>query len=386
MAKKDYYEILGVAKNANPEEIKKAYRKLAMKYHPDRNQGDKEAEKKFKELNDAYEVLKDDLKRAAYDRYGDAAFGGNGSGGGHSGFQSGFSDDFADFADVFSNIFGSGFGTSARSSKKKSNAVRGSDLRYNLNISLEEAYQGKKHTIKYKTGAKCDTCDGTGSATTKSGYAGCLACDGAGVIRAQQGFFTVETTCRTCNGTGSVIKDPCKSCHGQGRIEKEKSIAVSIPTGVEEETKIRVSGEGEAGLKGGAPGDLYIFVTIKTHPIFKRKGADLYCDLPIKFVTAALGGKVEVPCLDASIALLTIPAGTQTSAQFRLIGKGMPLMKSNNIFGDLYVKVAIETPINLTSKQKELLEEFEKESTAGSSPQSEGFFQKVKNFWTDKSK
>ena len=381
MAKKDYYEILGVARNATPEEIKKAYRKLAMRYHPDRNQGDKEAEKKFKELNDAYEVLKDDSKRAAYDRYGDAAFGGNSAGSAHHGF----SDDFSDFSNVFSNIFSSGFGTSARSSKKKSSAVRGSDLRYNLSISLEEAYQGRKHNVKYKTGVKCNTCEGTGS-SNKSSHISCLACGGAGVIRTQQGFFTVETTCRTCSGTGSVIKDPCKSCHGQGRIEKEKSIAVSIPAGVEEETKIRVSGEGEAGLKGGTPGDLYIFVTIKSHPIFKRIGADLYCDLPIKFVTAALGGKVEVPCLDGSVALLTVPSGTQAGSQFRLAGKGMPIMKSNNVFGDLYVKAAIETPINLSSRQRELLEEFEKESVAGSSPQSEGFFQKVKNFWVDKSR
>ncbi|WHQ46928.1 MAG: molecular chaperone DnaJ [Candidatus Midichloria sp.] len=382
MSKKDYYEILGVAKNANQEEIKKAYRKLAMKYHPDRNPGNKEAEKKFKELNDMYEILKDDSKRAAYDRYGDAAVG-NGSTGASHGFQSGFSDDFSDFADVFSNIFGSGFGASTRGARKKSNAIRGSDLRYNLSISLEEAYHGKKYTIKYKTGVKCELCGGTGS-TNKSAYTSCLACGGTGAIRAQQGFFTVETTCRTCNGTGSVIKDPCKSCHGQGRIEKEKSIAVSIPVGVEDETKIRVSGEGEAGLKGGHSGDLYIFISIKKHTIFERKNNDLYCDLPIKFTTAVLGGKVEVPCINGTTAILSVPAGTQFGSQFRLAGKGMPIMKSNNIFGDLYVKAALETPINLTSRQKELLEEFEKESSTGSSPESESFFQRVKNFWGDK--
>ncbi|AEI88665.1 MAG: molecular chaperone DnaJ [Candidatus Midichloria mitochondrii] len=382
MSKKDYYETLGVAKNASQDEIKRVYRKLAMKYHPDRNPGDKEAERKFKELNDAYEVLKDDSKRAAYDRYGDAAFG-NGAAGAGGGFQSGFGEDFSDFADVFSNIFGSGFGSSARGSRKKSNAVRGSDLRYNLSITLEEAYHGKKHTIKYKTGVKCDPCGGTGR-TNRSGYTSCLACGGTGAIRVQQGFFTVETACRTCSGTGSVIKDPCKSCHGQGRVEKEKSVAVSIPAGVEDETKIRVSGEGEAGLKGSPSGDLYIFVSIKKHPIFKRKDNDLYCDLPIKFTTAVLGGKVEVPCINGATAILSIPAGTQSGSQFRLAGKGMLIMKSNNVFGDLYVKAALETPINLTIRQKELLEEFEKESSTGSSPESESFFQRVKNFWGDK--
>lgn len=381
MSKKDYYSILGVSKTASQDEMKKAYRKLAMKYHPDRNKDDKGAEAKFKELNDAYDILKDESKRAAYDRYGDAAFsGGNTGGGGHSGFSS--SDFGDDFSDIFSNIFGSGFSSSSRGRGQRSSAVRGSDLRYNLTISLEDAYNGKKHTVQYKTGVKCEPCDGKGSANN-SGNMNCIACGGNGVIRTQQGFFTVETTCRTCAGSGVVIKNPCKICHGQGRVEKEKSIAVSIPAGVDDGMKIRVAGEGEAGLKGGVAGDLYIFVSIKSHPIFKREDNNLYCDLPIKFVTAALGGKIEVPCINGSSAMLSIPQGTQNGSKLKLANKGMPLMKSKNAFGNLYAKVCIETPINLTEKQKELLREFDTASGTGSSPESEGFFQKVKNFWTD---
>ena len=380
---KNYYDILGVSKSANQEEIKKAYRKLAMKYHPDRNPGDAEAEKKFKELNDAYDVLKDGDKRAVYDRHGEAAF--QQQGGRrpqNQGFE--FEEGFSDFSDIFNNIFGGGFNQSRSSQSKKGVSARGSDLRYNLSVSLEDVYHGKKQNIIYKTAVTCGTCQGSGSSSGSSASAtmNCIACGGSGAVRKQQGFFTVETTCRTCSGSGSVIKDPCKSCHGQGRVEKEKNILVTIPAGVQEDSRIRVSGEGEAGLKGGKPGDLYIFVSIKKHPIFKRKESDLTCEFPLKFTIAALGGKVDVPCLDGSGATLSIPSGTQNGTQFRIQSKGMPFMKSK-AFGDLYVKVMIETPINLSVKQKSLLEEFEKESKNGSSPQSEGFFKKVKSFWKD---
>ena len=378
---KNYYDILGVSKSASQDEMKKAYRKLAMKHHPDRNAGNKEAEKKFKELNDAYDVLKDDDKRAMYDRHGESAFAQQGGRRQQNqGFE--FEEGFGDFSDVFNNIFGGGFGSGRSSQSKKSVSVNGSDLRYNLTISLEDAYNGKKQNIIYKTAVKCSPCDGSGSASRSGSSAtmNCMACGGRGVVRTQQGFFTVETTCRTCAGSGSVIKDPCKSCHGQGRVEKEKNILVTIPSGVEQDSRIRVAGEGEAGLKGGKSGDLYIFVSIKKHPIFIRKESDLTCELPLKFIVAALGGKVEVPCLNGTSATLSIPLGTQNGTQFRIQGKGMPFMKST-AFGDLYVKAMIETPINLTSKQKNLLEEFEKESQNGSSPQSEGFFKKVKSFW-----
>lgn len=381
MSSKDFYQILGVEKNADQGSIKKAYRELAKKYHPDRNPGNKEAEKKFKELNDAYETLKDDNKRASYDQYGSADFARGNRGHGAGGFEQDFNADFGDFADVFSNIFG--FKTKGGgATQKRSSAVRGSDLRYNMTITLEESYHGKKTPIKYKVAVKCDACASSGSAGNAP-LSTCNVCNGLGTVRAQQGFFTVETPCRSCNGSGQIIKNPCTSCKGAGRLEKEKSIAVSIPAGIEDETKIRISGEGEAGLRGGAAGDLYIFITIKKHDTFKRKKHDLYCDIPIKFITVALGGKIDVPCIDGSTAVLTINKATQSGSQFRLSGKGMPVIGTSNKFGDLYVKICVETPAQLTKKQEELLAEFDKESVNNSHAQTESFFHKVKSFWND---
>jgi molecular chaperone DnaJ len=375
---KNYYDVLGVAKNSSQDDIKKAYRKLAKDYHPDKNPGNAEAEKKFKELNEAYDVLKDESKRANYDRYGSSnpGFGSNRG----NGFQEGFGEDINDFASVFSEIFGSGFGGGRSTKNRRSAAINGSDLRYNLNITLEEAYHGKKQNIKYSTEAKCDSCSGTGG----TGVINCTTCNGHGVTRSQQGFFTIEDTCRSCMGSGQKIKDPCGTCRGQGRFVKEKNIDVSIPKGIENDTKIKITGEGEAGIRGGAHGNLYIFVSVADHSIFKRKGNDLYCELPITFVAATLGSnEIEAPCIGGSRVKLSVPAGTQSGSQLRLAGKGMPIMKSNN-FGDLYVKVCVETPINLSNKQRELLKEFDKESSAGSNPVSEGFFQKIKNLWSDK--
>lgn len=382
MSNKDYYQVLGVSKDASPEDIKQAYRKLAKQYHPDLNPGNDEAIKKFKEVSQAYEILKDEQKRQAYNRYGHDAFtSGRNPGAASGGFD--FNGDFSDFSDIFSGIFGDFAGRSGASARSARTKVqKGSNLRYNLSISLEEAFYGKKQNIKYKTGVKCATCLGKGSSKPSGGHVSCLSCGGAGLVRTQQGFFTVERTCSTCKGEGVVIKDPCKICNGEGRVEKEKSIVVNIPAGVEEETSIRITGEGEVGVRGGAPGDLYIFISIKKHPIYTRKGNDLYYDMPLKMTTAALGGKIEIPCIDNTITSLNISAGTQSKTRLKLAGKGMPILKSNKV-GDLYITVQVETPVNLTGKQKDLLEQFEYESKAGSSPQSEGFFTKVKSFWSD---
>ena len=371
--KTDYYKILGVDKSVTADELKKKYRTLAMKYHPDRNPGDKEAEKKFQELSEAYDVLKDDQKRAAYDRYGHAAFEHGGSGGqGGGGFESA-----ANFADIFGDLFGDFMGAGGRSGGTPRN--RGSDLRYNLEISLEEAFAGKQQPITFTTSVGCDTCHSTGSAGGVEPV-NCNVCRGSGRIRVQQGFFTMEKTCTSCQGAGKVIKDPCKTCSGQGRIRKEKTLSVSIPAGVEEGTRIRLTGEGEAGARGGASGDLYIFVSITAHPFFKREGSNIHCRVPIKMVTAALGGAVEVPTLDGSRAKVTIPPGTQTANQFRLKGKGMSIMRSRNR-GDMYIHVTVETPVHLSKKQKDLLKEFDEATGKGSNPESEGFFSKVKDFW-----
>ncbi|MBA8667500.1 molecular chaperone DnaJ [Holosporaceae bacterium 'Namur'] len=381
MSKQDYYQTLGVSKSASKEELKKAYRKLAMQYHPDRNQGDKEAEKKFKEINEAYEILKDDDKKAAYDRFGHSAFqNGSGGGAGSRGNGGGFdySGDFSDLNDLFGGIFNEFMGGGARTSSR--DMGRGSDLRYNLSISLEEAYSGAKQNVKYKTAVKCETCSGKGS---KSGnVANCSTCNGSGRIRAQQGFFTVERTCHTCSGSGKIIKDPCTSCRGEGRVIKEKTILVNIPAGVEDGMRIRVANEGEAGLRNAPSGDLYIFVSIKNHKFFEREGYQLFCSIPIKMTTAALGGVLEVPTLDGKSAKITIPQGTQSGTQFRLKGKGMPIMKTPG-HGDLIVKVIVEIPVKLSKKQKELLEEFEKENSSGCNPQTESFFAKVKGLWDD---
>ncbi|MEE8189836.1 MAG: molecular chaperone DnaJ, partial [Kiloniellales bacterium] len=334
MAKEDYYQTLGVSKSAGDDDIKRAYRKLAMQCHPDKNPGDNAAEHKFKEISEAYDVLKDDQKRAAYDRFGHAAF----ENGGMSGAQ-GF--DFnlgTGFADIFDEMFGDFMGGGRRSS-----ASRGADLRYNMEITLEEAYEGKSTTIRVPTSITCDSCSGTGASAGSSPVT-CGTCKGRGRVRATQGFFTVERTCPTCNGAGRVIENPCGECHGAGRVRKEKTLKVNIPSGVEDGTRIRLSGEGEAGIRGAQPGDLYIFLAVETHRIFQRAGADIYCRTPIPLSTAALGGTIEVPTIDGGRARVTLPAGTQNSRQFRLKGKGMRVMRSN-ARGDMYVEIQVETPV-----------------------------------------
>ncbi len=372
MAKTDYYSTLNVDRNAAADEIKKSYRKLAMKFHPDRNPGDKNSEKKFKELNEAYEVLKDDEKRAAYDRFGHAAFE-QGGPGGPGGFEGGFA---SGFADIFDEMFGD-FGR-----RGQQTSGRGADLRYNLEISLEDAYQGKTTKVRVPTSVRCDSCKGTGG---EGGAAPgtCGTCQGHGRVRAQSGFFTVERTCPNCQGTGQVIKTPCKSCGGSGRVQKEKTLSVTIPAGVEDGTRIRLAGEGQAGLRGASSGDLYIFLTIQPHRIFQRDGANIYVRIPIPMATAALGGTVEVPSVDGTLARVTIPEGTQSGNQFRLRGKGMSVLRSKSR-GDMFVQAMVETPVNLTRKQKEMLRELEKEgATAKHSPESHGFFNKVKDLWED---
>ncbi len=372
MAKQDFYEVLGVDRNAGTDEIKRAYRKLAMKYHPDRNPGDKEAERKFKAISEAYDVLKDDEKRAAYDQYGHTAF--------DEGFGPARGFDFgSSFADVFDDLFGEFMGGGRRT---RSASSRGADLRYNLEITLEDAYSGKKAQVRVPTSVVCDDCRGSGAADNSAPVA-CRTCQGVGRIRAQQGFFTVERTCPACSGVGRVIERPCRTCGGQGRVQREKTLAVNIPAGVEDGTRIRLAGEGEAGVRGGPPGDLYIFLSIAPHRFFRRDGANIYCRVPIPMVTAALGGVVEVPTLDGGRARVTIPSGSQTGAQFRLKGKGMPVMRGQGR-GDMLIQATVETPVNLTRRQKELLREFEK--AAGSertSPESHGFFSKVKELWDD---
>lgn len=375
MSKRDYYEVLGVQKGASADDLKKAYRKLAMQYHPDRNQGDKTAEQKFKEINEAYDCLKDEQKRAAYDRFGHAAFEG---GGGRPGAGAGGFDFGGGFADIFDEMFGEFMGRGRGGQTNN----RGADLRYNLEISLEDAFKGSTTQVRVPTSVMCEHCSGSG-AENGSSPTTCGTCNGAGKVRAQQGFFTIERSCPTCGGAGRVIKDPCRHCGGQGRVRKEKTLQVSIPAGVEDGTRIRLAGEGEAGLRGGTPGDLYIFLSIGAHRFFQRDGANLHCRVPIPMTTAALGGTIEVPTIDGSRAKVNVPAGTQTGHQFRLKGKGMSVLRSP-ARGDMYINVMVETPVNLTKKQQELLKEFEKEAAEkGHNPESEGFFAKVKEFFAD---
>ncbi len=375
MAKQDFYEILGVSKSADAEELKRAYRKLAMQYHPDRNSGDKTSEQKFKDLNEAYDVLKDDQKRAAYDRFGHAAFENGSRGPGDFGFGGGFS---GGFADIFEEMFGA-MGAARRGQAGPS---RGSDLRYNLEISLEDAFRGKQTTVRVASFVHCDTCKGNG-AEPGSQPARCRTCQGHGRVRRQQGFFTLEQTCPTCQGSGQVIEKPCRSCGGQGRVRREKTLSVNIPPGVEDGTRIRLAGEGEAGMQRAAPGDLYIFVSIAQHQIFQRDGANIFCRVPIPMTTAALGGAIEVPTVEGNRTRVTVPPGTQSGHQFRLRGKGMTVLRSS-VRGDMYIHAVVETPMNLTKKQQELLREFE---NAGESrktnPESEGFFARVKEFFED---
>jgi molecular chaperone DnaJ len=372
MSKRCYYEVLGIERTSTVEIIKGAYRKAAKEHHPDRNHGDATAEIRFKEVSEAYEVLKDDQKRAAYDRFGHAAFEqGNGSGrGGHNPF------DFAgSFTDIFEDLFGDlGGGRKARRQN------RGQDLRFNLEISLEESFKGRQAQITVPTAVACETCEGSGA---EAGHKAeqCPTCAGVGKVRAQQGFFTVERTCPACRGNGRIIKHPCKTCKGAGQVQKERTLTVDIPAGVEEGTRIRLSGEGQAGMNGGAAGDLYIFISLAPHPIFQRDGHDLYCRAPVSFVIASLGGDIEVPTVSGGRAKVSIPEGTQSGKQFRLRGKGMPVLRGGGMSGDLYVELTVETPVKLTKKQKELLRAFEEEAKPGSQPESEGFFAKVKEFW-----
>ena len=378
MAKRDYYEVLGVARGASAEELKKAYRQKAKELHPDRNADNPNAEAQFKEVNEAYDVLKDADKKAAYDRFGHQAFeGGMGGGGrGAQGFGAGNADFASAFSDVFEDLFGDFMG--GRGGGGRSRAQRGSDLRYNLRVSLEEAYQGVQKTINVPSSVSCDTCRGTGAEGGAEPVT-CPTCSGMGKVRAQQGFFTVERTCPTCNGMGQIVKNPCRSCGGAGRIEKERSLSVNIPAGVETGTRIRLAGEGEAGLRGGPSGDLYIFIELREHPIFQRDGVNLYCRIPISITTAALGGEVEVPTIDGGRSRVKVPAGAQTGKQMRLRSKGMPALRGAGI-GDMVLELAVETPVNLTGRQRELLMEFEKLSEENN-PEGKSFFSKVKGFW-----
>jgi len=370
MAKRDFYEILGVSKTASDAEMKSAFRKAAMQYHPDRNPGDKEAEARFKELNEAYQHLSDPQKRAAYDRFGHAAFEQGGGGGANDGFG-------ASMSDIFDDLFGDIMGR--RGQRGGNGRERGADLKYNLEITLEDAYRGKNATIRLPTSIVCDTCNGTG-AKAGSKPITCKTCAGHGRVRAQQGFFAIERTCPTCQGRGQIIENPCDKCAGAGRVTRERSLAINVPAGVEDGTRIRLTGEGEAGLRGGAQGDLYVFLSIKPHPFFQRDGADLYCRVPISFVQAALGGEFNVRTLDGGDAKVRIPEATQSGRQLKLRGKGMPVLRSRD-FGDLYIQAVVETPQNLTRRQRELLVEFETESSQKTHPESAGFFAKMKEFF-----
>lgn len=379
MSKRDFYEVLGVGRNATADEMKKAYRHLAKQLHPDRNPGDEAAEHKFKELNEAYDVLKDEQSRAAYDQFGHAAFDGGAGGRGPGGFAQGFSGDFsASMSDIFDDLFGEFMG-GRRGRRGDGGRARGQDLRYNMEISLEEAYEGKKAQIRVPSSVACEACNGAG-AEAGSKPITCTTCQGAGKVRATQGFFTIERTCPTCHGRGQVIEKPCQACHGAGRVERERTLSVNIPAGVEDGTRIRLAGEGEAGMRGGPAGDLYIFLSLRPHPIFQRDGADLFCRVPIAMTAAALGGEIEVPTLNGKRVKLKIPEGTQTGRQFRLKDKGMPVLNSREV-GDLYIQTTVETPVHLSKKQKELLREFETASSGETNPESSGFFAKVKEFW-----
>jgi molecular chaperone DnaJ len=385
MSKKDFYQILGVDKKAGADELKKAYRKLAMQYHPDKNPDNKEAEHKFKEISEAYDVLKDEQKRAAYDRYGHNAFqsggfgnAGRGAGPGAGGF-SGFGG--GGFSDIFEEMFGDFMG-GQQGGRRSDGARRGGDISHEIQISLEEAFAGKESNIKVATWQGCAACNGSGAEKgTKAEV--CDTCRGVGRVRAQQGFFTVERTCPTCNGAGQTIKTPCHVCGGAGRNRQEKTLRVSIPAGIEDGTRMRLSGEGEAGMRGGPAGDLYVFVSIYPHRFFQREASSLFCRVPVPIHTVALGGTIEVPTIDGKRIKVSIPAGTQTGQQFRLKGKGMSVMRSPHR-GDMFVEVVVETPVNLTKKQKELLQQFAGDAPVNkTNPQSSGFFDKVKELWED---
>ncbi|PYG29169.1 molecular chaperone DnaJ [Pelagimonas varians] len=379
MSKSDYYDLLGASKGASADELKKAYRTKAKELHPDRNSDNPNAEAQFKEINEAYEVLKDPEKKAAYDRYGHAAFeGGMGGGGRPGGFGGGGQGDFGSaFSDVFDDLFGDFMG-GQRGGGGRPRASRGSDLRYNLRLTLEEAFAGLQKTINVPTSIQCDECHGSG-AEGGAEPTTCPTCSGMGKVRATQGFFTVERACPTCSGLGQIIKNPCKSCAGNGRVQKERSLSVNIPAGVETGTRIRLAGEGEAGMRGGPPGDLYIFIEVNAHKIFEREGTELHCRVPVSMTSAALGGDIEVPTIDGGRSRVKIPSGSQSGRQMRLRGKGMPALRGGGV-GDMFIELAVETPVNLSSRQKELLKEFEGLSE-DNNPESSSFFSSVKNFW-----
>ena len=377
MAKRDYYEVLGISKGASADEIKKAYRTKAKELHPDRNTDNPDSEAKFKEAGEAYEVLKDADKKAAYDRYGHAAFEGGMGGGRPGGGMGGGQGDFSSaFSDVFDDLFGDFMGGQRGGGRQR--ASRGADLRYNLRVSLEDAFSGLQKTINVPTSVACDGCSGTG-AEGGAEPTTCPTCSGMGKVRAQQGFFTVERTCPTCSGLGQTIKNPCGKCHGQGRVQKDRSLAVNIPAGVETGTRIRLAGEGEAGMRGGPTGDLYIFIEVEAHKIFEREGVNLFCRVPVSMAAAALGGDIEVPTIDGGRSRVKIPSGSQSGRQMRLRAKGMPALRGGGS-GDMFIELAVETPVNLTSKQKELLKEFE-ELSEDNNPESKSFFKSVKGFW-----
>lgn len=373
MSKADFYDLLNVPRDADDKVVKSAFRKLAMKLHPDRNPGDEAAEVKFKEINAAYECLKDPQKRAAYDRFGHAAFE-NGGGQGGAGFGGEFT---GSMSDIFDNIFGDFMGGGRRGSNR-SGRERGGDFRYNMEVTLEEAFAGKTAEIEIPTKIVCKTCTGTGSKPGSSPKT-CGTCDGNGRVRAAQGFFSIERTCPTCHGRGKVISDPCQECEGAGRSTENRTLSVNIPAGIEDGTRIRLAGEGEAGLRGGPSGDLYIFLSIKAHEFFQRDGADIFCRVPISMTTAALGGEFQVPTIDGGKTKVKVPEGVQTGKQFRLKGKGMPVLRSTRV-GEMYIQVVVETPRSLTRKQREILEEFEKASSPDNNPESAGFFTRVRDF------
>ena len=371
--KRDYYDVLGVGRSASDREIKAAFRRLAKECHPDRCNGDRTSEQRFKEVNEAYDALKDPQRRAAYDRFGHAAFE-NGYGGGPHGFGADFS---ASMSAMFDDLFGEFMGQ--RRPRQRSARERGADLRYNMEITLAEAFEGKTAQIRVPTSVTCETCKGSG-ARAGTGPTTCRTCAGIGKVRAAQGFFTIERTCPTCQGRGDVIETPCLDCSGTGRVTRERTLSVNIPEGVEDGTRIRLAGEGEAGLRAGPPGDLYIFLSIKPHEFFQRDGADLFCRVPIAMATAALGGEIEVPVIDGGKTKVKIPEGSESGKQFRLKTKGMPVLRSKQR-GDLYIQVEVETPKNLTRRQRELLKEFESASNENTHPQASGFFARVREFF-----
>ena len=380
MAKQDYYTTLGVARGASGDDLKKAYRKLAMQFHPDRNPGDKSAEAKFKEINEAYDVLKDEQKRAAYDRFGHAAF--EQGGGGQGGFAGGFEFGAGGLGDIFEQMFGDFMGGQQQGRRQGGRPRAGQDVHTKVEIDLKEAYAGTKKNVRVPTRIACEACNGSGSEGKERQNDTCPVCNGAGKVRAQQGFFVIERTCATCGGAGRVIRNPCKVCGGQGTVQRERTLAVQIPAGVEEGTRIRLAGEGEAGPKGAPAGDLYVHVAISPHQLFSREGANVYCRMPLRMTQAALGGEIEVPVIDGTSTRVKVPAGTRSGETFRLRGKGFSVLRSA-ARGDMFIQVEVETPQNLTRRQRELLEEFESESAKNEkgSPEHEGFFAKVREFF-----